>query len=207
MSSTYTPFPSLLCVACAGAPRLYDLIKLSPKAEQAGLRPAFFFGLGNTLVANDLEQARTTAAKPRRTCLTLSLPDTNDALWRAAWTWHSLSEPPHLTTGRALLTGALHVVRVHIHCGVSIYTHMHASVRRALCVELWPRARTGNVLYRTGLCVVWRCLASALQSTPFAPYIALGLPHSCGNTLIHSQVAIVVALCVCAVGSPHRVRQ
>lgn len=47
------------CMRSAGVPRLYDLIKLSPAAEKAGLRLAFCFALGNTLVAKDLEQVRT----------------------------------------------------------------------------------------------------------------------------------------------------
>ena len=41
-------------VAClAGAPRLFDLLKIKDEA----LRPAFFFAMGNTLVATDLDQA------------------------------------------------------------------------------------------------------------------------------------------------------
>lgn len=40
-----------LCTA--GVPRLYDLIKVREEA----LRPAFYYALGNTLVAGDLEQA------------------------------------------------------------------------------------------------------------------------------------------------------
>lgn len=38
---------------CAGVPRLFDLVKCS----DAALRPAFFFALGDTVVAHDLEQA------------------------------------------------------------------------------------------------------------------------------------------------------
>ncbi len=34
-------------------PRLYDLVKIKDEA----LRPAFFFAMGNTLVASDLDQA------------------------------------------------------------------------------------------------------------------------------------------------------
>lgn len=45
-----------LCSAsklCAGVKRLYDLVKV----RDQGLHTAFFYALGNTLVANDLEQA------------------------------------------------------------------------------------------------------------------------------------------------------
>ena len=45
---TYPPLPP-----CTGAPRLYDLIKFRDEA----LRPAFFFAMGNTVVASDLDQA------------------------------------------------------------------------------------------------------------------------------------------------------
>ncbi len=36
-----------------GAPRLFDLVKIKDDA----LRPAFFFAMGNTVVAADLDQA------------------------------------------------------------------------------------------------------------------------------------------------------
>ena len=39
--------------AAAGVPRLFDLVKCSDEA----LRPAFFYALGDTVVATDLEQA------------------------------------------------------------------------------------------------------------------------------------------------------
>ena len=38
---------------CAGLQRLFDLVKCS----DAALRPAFFYALGDTVVAQDLEQA------------------------------------------------------------------------------------------------------------------------------------------------------
>ncbi len=37
----------------AGVPRLFDLVKCSDEA----LRPAFFYALGDTVVAGDLDQA------------------------------------------------------------------------------------------------------------------------------------------------------
>lgn len=40
-------------IAPEGVPRLYDLVKV----KDDKLRPAFFYAMGNTLVAQDLDQA------------------------------------------------------------------------------------------------------------------------------------------------------
>ena len=51
VTNVASPDPDLACLV--GVPRLFDLLKIKDEA----LRPAFFFAMGNTLVATDLDQA------------------------------------------------------------------------------------------------------------------------------------------------------